>query len=383
MAEFGQHLSCSLLRIVRRSPAPKLLGNGMRNDGLYLFSQTAFFVLHLTAGSCPIMRPSYDVSKNNDPPSHRPLILGVAMRFSFTILVAFVAGLPGVLAQESSIKGTDGDQLQIQQAAEQFVKAYNAHDAKTLATLFATDAELVERDGTRIAGSEEIQAAFADSFEQHPKSKISLNVDSLRFISPGVAVEEGRTAWYPDGVEATLESTYRAAHVKRGDKWLMIGVRTIDDKVTSNYEYLRNLEWLVGAWIDENSEAIVETTFRWAANRTFLLRDYSVKAKGQVLLTGTQRIGWDTQKKQFRSWMFDSEGGFVEGVWTAVGNGYVIRSTGYTSDGTAVSGTTRFDREDKDRFVWSMFNRLRGSEIMPDVSVTVVRKAPPPSVAKK
>ena len=301
------------------------------------------------------------------------------MRFYFTFVALFVSGLSGGFAQQVAVNGSEDDQAQIRTAAERFVELYNAHDAKTLSSLFADDAELVERDGTRIVGSEELQSAFEDSFSQNPKAKISLTIESLRFIAPGVAVEEGRLTSYPDGVEATVESIYRVAHVRRNDKWLMAGARTIDDDVLSNYEYLRDLEWLVGDWIDEDSEAVVETSFRWAPSRTFLLRDFSVKSKGQVVLSGTQRIGWDAQKKQFRSWIFDSEGGYVEGIWTVVGDGYVIRSSGYTADGLAVSGTTRFDREGKDRFVWSMFNRLRGSEIMPDARVTVVRKPPQPA----
>ena len=304
------------------------------------------------------------------------------MRFYFTFVALFVSGLSCGFAQQVAVNGSEADQAQIKTAAERFVELYNAHDAKTLTSLFADDAELVQRDGTRFVGSEELQAAFENSFAVNPKSKISLTIESLRFIAAGVAIEEGRLTWYPDGVEATVESVYRVAHVKRNDEWLMAGARTIDEDVLSNYEYLRDLEWLVGDWIDEDSDAVVGTSFRWAPKRAFLLRGFSVKSKGQVVLSGTQRIGWDAQKKQFRSWTFDSEGGYVEGIWTAVGDGFVIRSSGYNSDGLAVSGTTRFDREGKDRFIWSMFNRLRGSEIMPDARVTIVRKGPQPKVAQ-
>ena len=45
-----------------------------------------------------------------------------------------------------------GRTAQIRKAAERLVELYNAHDAKTLSSLFASDAELVQRDGTRIVG---------------------------------------------------------------------------------------------------------------------------------------------------------------------------------------------------------------------------------------
>jgi len=302
------------------------------------------------------------------------------MRFCIALSAVFLISLPCLYAQDVAPQATDADRSLIEKAAEQFVKAFNDHDAKSVAALFTEDAELVERDGTRFVGSDEIEAAFASSFEQNPNSKISLTVDSLRFVTPSVAVEEGGTAWYPDGVTVTTENTYRVAHVKRNGKWLMAGARTIDENVLSNYEYLRDLEWMVGQWVDEGGDAVVETNVRWTPDRAFLMRDFTVKMNGQPVLTGTQRIGWDSRRKQLRSWTFDSEGGYVEGFWTQVDDGWVIRSTGYLRDGAPVSGTTRVDREGKDRFVWSMFNRLRGQEIMPDVNVTIVRKPPQPAV---
>ena len=301
------------------------------------------------------------------------------MRFCIAMSAVFLANLSCLLAQDVKPAEADVEQALIEKAAKRFVEAYNNHDAKTLARLFSTDAELVERDDSRFVGREEIEAAFAETFEQSPNAKISVSVHSLRFVTPNVAVEEGISTWFPDEQTATMESTYRAAHVKRGGKWLIAGVRSIDDNVLATYEYLRDLEWMVGDWVDEGSDAVVITKVRWAPNRAFLSRHFNVQVGGQPVLNGTQRIGWDSRRQQFRSWTFDSEGGFVEGFWTRVGDGYVIRSTGYLRDGTAVSGTTRVDRESNDRFSWSMFNRLRGDEIMPDVTLTIVRTPPRPT----
>ena len=300
------------------------------------------------------------------------------MRFCTIMTAAFLANLSCLFAQDVKPAETDVEHALIEKAAKQFVEAYNNHDSKTIASLFSKDAEIVERDGTRFVGREDIESAFAGMFKESPKAKISLSVDSLRFVTPNVAVEEGLSTSFADGETATVESTYRVAHVKRGGKWLIAGARTIDDNVLSAYEYLRDLEWMVGDWVDEGSDSVVTTSVSWAPKRAFLLREFTVKVGGQSVLSGTQRIGWDSRKQQFRSWAFDSEGGYVEGLWTRVGDGYVIRSSGYLLDGTAVSGTTRVDRENNDRFSWSMFNRLRGDEIMPDVTLTIVRTPPGP-----
>ncbi|MGI9570350.1 MAG: SgcJ/EcaC family oxidoreductase, partial [Desulfobulbia bacterium] len=127
-------------------------------------------------------------------------------------LVAFVTYARGEDPQ------VNADRALIQEAAVEFVTAYNNHDAKAAAALFAEDAELLEQQANRFVGRDEIEMAFVESFERDPKSKISLLVNSIRFVTPDVAVEEGEMTWYPDGETPTTESTYRVAHVKRGDK---------------------------------------------------------------------------------------------------------------------------------------------------------------------
>lgn len=302
------------------------------------------------------------------------------MRFALILACLFIAR--GAIAQDTDV-GTDGDRDSIAKAATRFVDAYNQRDARSLAALFAENAEVTHRDGVRLTGRAAIGKSFEDAFALNPRAKISLEVQQLRFITDDVAVEEGRTLWFPDGESATMESTYRVAHIKRGGQWKIASVRTIDDEVLSNYEYLRDLQWLLGDWIDEGRDSVVETNFRWTDNRAYLIREFQVKTQGATVLKGTQRIGWDSRRKQFRSWTFDSEGGFVEGYWTAVGSGYVIRSSGYLKDGSSVSGTTRFDREGDDKISWAMFNRLRGQEVMPDVTINIVRKPPAPNASKE
>ncbi len=130
------------------------------------------------------------------------------MRFCIAMSAAFLTNLSCMFAQGLRPEEMDVQQALIKKAAKHFVEAYNNHDSKTVAALFSADAELVERDGSRFVGREEIESAFAGTFEQSPNARISLSVDSLRFVTPNVAVEEGTTTWFPDGQTATMESTY-------------------------------------------------------------------------------------------------------------------------------------------------------------------------------
>jgi hypothetical protein len=134
----------------------------------------------------------------------------------------------------------------------------------------------------------------------------------LTLVTPDVAIETGETEYYPDGETLTAEADYQVTHVKAGKRWLMKDVRVFNRKVLSPYDQLRNLEWLVGEWVDKGNESIIESRYRWAANKAFLLQDFTVRINGQKALTGTQRIGWDPLSKQIKAWIFDSEGGYGE-----------------------------------------------------------------------
>ena len=95
-------------------------------------------------------------------------------------------------------------------------------------------------------------------------------------------------------------------------------------------EHLKQLAWLIGEWIDESPESLVTTSYRWDDNHTFMLSDFEVKVAGRPVMSGTQRIGWDPLAKTIRSWVFDSEGGFAEGVYSHAGNRWIVKLTGVT-----------------------------------------------------
>ena len=69
-------------------------------------------------------------------------------------------------------------------------------------------------------------------------------------------------------------------------------------------------------------------------------------------MTGTQRIGWDPVTRNIRSWVFDSEGGFGEGVWTREGNKWIVKKTGVTGDGKIASATNIISQVSKHRMTW-------------------------------
>lgn len=277
---------------------------------------------------------------------------------------------------------TSPDEQAIRDAAMEFVKRYESHDADALVALFAEDARYLFADGSEVSGREEIKQAFIVAFEANPKAAISVVVESIKLLAPTVAIEEGTTNFFPDGETPTSSGSYTIVHVKKGGQWQMQSVRVVKEETISPYEHLRSLEWLVGDWIDEGRDEVVEASFRWDENKAFLLQEFRVIRAGAVVLKGNQRIGWDPQSKQIRSWIFDSSGGFGDVVWTQNGESWTCKASGVSSEGDSSSATRILVRDSNDRVFWSSTNRVVNGQPADDLTVTMVRKPPQPGDAE-
>jgi hypothetical protein len=86
-------------------------------------------------------------------------------------------------------------------------------------------------------------------------------------------------------------------------------------------------------------------------------------------MTVTQRIGWDPQTGQFRSWIFDSEGGFAEGRWEKDESAWTIQQSGVLPDGGTASAMALLAPDGKDAFDWTLTYRRVGGDKLADVHV--------------
>ena len=121
------------------------------------------------------------------------------MRPVYLLLAVLLLGTCPGCAQESqrydrtpSAAKLGADEQAIADLVAAFAKAFNGGDAAAAAATFAEDALVVDEHGGRTEGRAAIRAQLAASFAGNSGSTIAIKVDSLRFLGPDTALEEGQ-----------------------------------------------------------------------------------------------------------------------------------------------------------------------------------------------
>ena len=252
-----------------------------------------------------------------------------------------------------------------------YVKAFNAGDARALAAFWAPDGEFVDSEGRSFRGRNAIEKEFTAFFKEAKGQVLEVTVDSLRFVSPDVALETGGTRIKAaDG--ASSHAAYSIVHTRRNGKWLLASVRDAAYAPASNYERLRDLEWLVGKWTAKRDGQTLEITCEWSEKRNFLTRKYSLTNAEGTTRTGVQIIGWDPLVGAIRSWVFDSDGGFGSEKWERDGERWVLQAAAVTRDGAETESTNVLTRLDHDNFTWQSIKRSLNDVSLPDTALLKV-----------
>ncbi|HTQ39484.1 MAG TPA: SgcJ/EcaC family oxidoreductase [Pirellulales bacterium] len=271
------------------------------------------------------------------------------------------------------------DEAAIRAAGKTFIDAYNARDAKKLAAQWSPEAIYIDPlTGEQTVGRDEIEKVFADAFSDKQDAKLEVDLGSIEFVSPNVAIVRGVAHVVRPGAEPE-DSDFTSVRVKRDGQWLLDRVSEVEKEKTppSNYEHLKELEWMIGSWHDDDPRPSVEiqTDCAWTKNKNFLTRSYAVAIGDDVRQSGMQIIGWDPVAKQIRSWLFDSNGGFGEGTWKHKENKWFIENTATLPDGGKATSLNIMTKLDDDSFKWESTEREIDGELQPNVDpVVVVRK---------
>jgi uncharacterized protein (TIGR02246 family) len=309
-------------------------------------------------------------------------------RIALIALAGMFAWLPPQAARSDDKSATKAakdkaapaaDEKVIQEKARAFLEAFNRGDAAAVARHYAEDGEVIHQDGRVTRGRDAIRKDLEAFFAKNKGARLELNCEAVRSITPDVIIERGcSTLTLPPAPAA--RSRYTAVLAKRGGEWVIENLRhTADTATAAEAGPLEAMDWMIGEWVEASGDAVVHSVAEWAPGKKFIFRMFTAYQKDRIDLQGTEIIGWDPVGKTIRSWVFESNGGFGERIWSKKDDRWTARCTGTMADGRKLAAVNTYRTIDANRMAWQATARDVGGQIQPDTGeIIVVRKQPKP-----
>jgi len=262
-----------------------------------------------------------------------------------------------------------------QEAEDQFRKyqqAYDRGDAKALASFYAEDVDYIDQDGVEVKGRSEMEKLFIESFQANPGAKIAITIEEVKPLTPDVQVNRGvATVTATSGL--TESTRYAAVVAKKNDGWQICQLTETAAPAPSASSQLEALKWLIGNWENKDADQTVESRVAWAGDKNFLVRTFKLRGE-EAETDGWEIVGWDTDRQEIRSWIFDSNGGFGESRWSYGGGHWLIRASNVLPDGSRSTAENLLTKLDDNKFTWESQNRTLDGEPQPSVPKIVVNR---------
>lgn len=272
------------------------------------------------------------------------------------------------------------DEAAIRRSANEFVDAFNLHDAKAVARLWTENGEFVDETGKTYHGRQAIEELYAKYFREHPKAEIEVSVDSIRRVNAMKAVEDGTAKL----TSAPTDSKYVAIHVKQADgSWLLGFVRESPKSAPATSKNLEHLDYLVGEWTADHGDTEVDLAGHWNDGKSFVERRFIATRDGKVVSSSLEIVGWDPVSGQVTSWSFSSDGGRAKGTWKALEDGWVIQNSGVTADGTPTAAIDVWAPLRDGALGWRSTHRSVGGTPVKESKHVVLTKKEAKDTAKK
>jgi uncharacterized protein (TIGR02246 family) len=205
-------------------------------------------------------------------------------------------------AQPARQLGATADEKAVLDGVAAFAKAYEAANAAAIADLFLDESMIVSPEGNAVRGKAAVAAMYDAAFKESSGLKLEPTVEDIRFLTPDLARVEGKTRLSTSNGDASEFTGFSALLVRRGGNWRIAEMHEYAAPVAdvTPYERLKELEWMVGEWVEEGDKAKSQSSIRWADNKSYLVRTYSIEPEGEKPSTGTMFIGWDPQSGQIK-----------------------------------------------------------------------------------
>lgn len=261
----------------------------------------------------------------------------------------------------------------IRQRGKDYIAAVRRGDGNEIAAFWTEEGDYVDETGRAVKGR--VLARDAQGPLEERDARSVLTVESVRFLTPDVALEDGGLTSAPGALQGAASRRYTAIWVRKKGKWLLDGVRESTLPAATHFDRLRGLDWMVGDWRSDDEAQTVRVRCSWSGDKNFLLREIDVHLPEREPLHVSQRVGWDAREKQIKSWTFDSDGGHGGGLWFHKGDQWIIEAESTLPTGSRATGTNVLAQDGRDAFTWESSNGQIDGEPVPEQKVRMIRTA--------
>ena len=283
-------------------------------------------------------------------------------------------------------KRWDAEQQAIVELSQKFDEAYSKGLIEPILEMLSEDVRVVDEFGDVFEGKKAVRDLYSDAFAAQSGASLKTTIDSIRMVTPNVAVEEGVSYFTPVDGETSVVS-YEAVYVKTESGWKLSQIHDFQmnaPKVSGRHsEYLVVLDWLVGDWVVETSGGVVNLKADWIDEGNAIELVFSRHVEGANLVQARVRVGYDPKDRQIHSWTFDTAGGHGESSWAKVEdqNVWLLKNEAVLPDGKSVTTSQLLTVDaDLNSFTWATFDRsIEGVVSTTREEVVVTRKAPRPA----
>jgi uncharacterized protein (TIGR02246 family) len=272
----------------------------------------------------------------------------------------------------------DAATKELQATVDKYVAAYNEGDVNKVMDFWTADADFVDIRGGFHEGRDLIAALFRRGFASNEGRTIKLISEARKFLAPTVAMDDGiLELTSPDG--EISRGRYAVVWTKADGEWLIRSARDIpleeDDDAAATEDLpppLEELAWLIGKWEAKSDKYQITLDCDWLMNRTFLAQRFTIKSDDEEFRILTL-VGYDPAEARFRSWYFDSRGGFGGGPWSKRGDVWRTAVIAVLPDGQIGSSFMTWQKIDDKTAKWQAIEREVSGEPLPDAEQTYVR----------
>lgn len=297
------------------------------------------------------------------------------MKAIYKILLIILAASYLTSCHQEKAHQESNDINEIKNVVQAFQEAYNQKDANKLSEQWAPDASFFNPvTGESAEGREEIEKLFQDKFADGKQRQIKVETKNIEFPNTHEAIEKGIMKIEVEDLEP-LQFAYQMEYAKENGKWLIKAINQIEiQNPGSNFDQLKDLEWLIGKWEDADENINIHFDNQWDKYNNFITQSFQMKIYGQNDLEGKQIIAWDPTQNTVRSWVFDSDGEFGEGTWEKIDKSWYAFMRYTLVDGSIATAKNIYTPIDDKSYSFASVEREVDGEILPDMDPVTVKK---------